>query len=458
MKPAILSSLVLIALAAKVPAATNIVGDPAVLRLWREPAFQRAFLGSYGVNAEIEPPATPAERVTIGTVLPMMSVDLAKAAAFLAPLVKPESSALLDYTLANIYFQQDKLDRAMVRFRMAVTKFPSFRRAWRNLGLIYTRKGQFESAARAFTTALSLGGGDAYLFGLLAYAYAGQQDHMAAEAAYRNALMLQPDSMEWRMGLCRAVFKQGKFEEAAALLDAVIARQPDRAEFWVLQANAYVGMKKALRAAENLEILALLEKATPETLQMLGDIYVNEQLPSLAAGAYGQALRADAGTESKPGRHIQNVETLAARGALAEADALRAAVMEKFGTNLNAQAQGLLLRVQARLAMSQGRGATAVQAMEEALKLDPLDGELLLLLARHYADAGEPEKAYLYCERAAGIEKCEADARLRHAQVLVKNGRHQDAVPLLKRAQELRPREDVARYLEQVERIARAKN
>ena len=35
-------------------------------------------------------------------------------------------------------------------------------------------------------------------------------------------------------------------------------------------------------------------------------------------------------------------------------------------------------------------------------------------------------------------------------------GKNSDASPLLRRAQDARPREDVARYLEQVERMARA--
>jgi tetratricopeptide (TPR) repeat protein len=458
MKIALFQVMMLTALAATASANTNIVADPMLMRLWKEPAFQRAFLGSYGMNAEVEPSATSAERELMSQLLPMMSANLGKAAAFLKPQVKPESSALLDYTLGNIYFQQDRLDKAIVHFRMAVAKYPSFRRAWRNLGLIYTRNSHFEDSIRAFTTAISLGGADAYLFGLLAYAYAAQQDYPAAEAAYRNALVFQPDSMEWRMGLCRAAFKQGKFEEAASLLEAMIIRQPDRAEFWILQANAYVGMKKTLKAADNLVVVAMLGKATPETLQMLGDIYVSEQLPALAAEAYGQALRADAGGAFKPDRHVQNVETLAGRGALAEADALRQSVVETAGTNLSAQAQGRLLRIQAKVAISKGQGTSAAQVLEEALKLNPLDGDVLMLLAQYYAGAGETEKACLYYERAAGIERYEADARLRQAQCLVKNNRYQEAAPLLKRVQELRPREDVARYLEQVERLARAKN
>jgi Flp pilus assembly protein TadD len=191
---------------------------------------------------------------------------------------------------------------------------------------------------------------------------------------------------------------------------------------------------------------------------MLGDLYVSDQLPSLAADAYGRALRADTGASSKVERHVQNVDMLAARGAFAEADALRQAVMQTFGTNMNAQAQSRLLLIQAKTAVARGQGAAAAQPLEDALKLDPLDGQVLMLLGQHYTGAGQTEKACLYYERAAGIEKYEADARLRHAQCLVKASRYSDALPLLKRVQEIRPREEVARYVEQVERMARAKN
>jgi hypothetical protein len=41
--------------------------------------------------------------------------------------------------------------------------------------------------------------------------------------------------------------------------------------------------------------------------------------------------------------------------------------------------------------------------------------------------------------------------------VLVGLARYADAVPLLRRSQEIKPRDDIARYLEQVERNAKAK-
>ena len=77
-------------------------------------------------------------------------------------------------------------------------------------------------------------------------------------------------------------------------------------------------------------------------------------------------------------------------------------------------------------------------------------------LGQHYEREGDRERAIFYYERAMNIEDFEADATLRKAQVLVADSKYTEAVPLLKRAQELDPRDNVARYLEQVERIARS--
>ncbi len=68
---------------------------------------------------------------------------------------------------------------------------------------------------------------------------------------------------------------------------------------------------------------------------------------------------------------------------------------------------------------------------------------------------GDLEKAIFYYERAASIEKYEADAKLRHAQVLVNQSKYAEALPLLRRAQLLEPRENIQEFLEQVERIAK---
>ena len=437
--------------------------------IWNDPVFQKQFIGSYGINSEIEPRVMPDEVTIIEKIRPLMEKDLPKAEATLKRQIKPESSAVLDCLLAGICFQQDKMAEALENYRKAVTKFPSFRRAWRNLGLIYVRDGKHDDAISAFTKMIELGGGDAYSFGLLGYAYEARQDYQAAEVAYRNALLLQPDNAQWRIGLTRSALKQKKYEDAVTLLEVLIGRNPDQAAFWLLQAQAYLGMKQPLKAAEDLEAVDRLGKATVDSLYTLGDIYVNESLMDLAVRAYGRAMDAD--PNQPVARPLRSAEALATRGALAQARQVATHLQEGRGKGSPTQNSALgspmqmpepdlrkLLKLQARLSMAEGgSSAEAAAVLEDIVKLDPLDGEALMLLGQHYSRQNEPDRAIFYYERAESLEAFEVNAKIRHAQVLVGLRRYTEAVPLLRRAQELKPREDVQRYLEQVERIAKSR-
>src|SRR5882672_1603819 len=232
-----------------------------IAAIWNDPTFQKQFIGAYGINADIEPRVTPDEVKILEKLRPLMATDLPKAETTLIKAMKPDCSAILDFTLGGIQFQQDRMAEALASYQKAVTKFPSFRRAWRNVGLINARNGKFDDAIHSFTRMIELGGGDSYSYGLLGFAYASKQDYQAAEVAYRNALLLQPENAEWRLGLTRCVFKQNKYEDAAALLDVLIERYPDNADFWMLQAQTYLGMKLPLKAAENLEAVDRLGKS-----------------------------------------------------------------------------------------------------------------------------------------------------------------------------------------------------
>ena len=438
-------------------AETNASSSTAALAaLWKDPTFQKQFVGSYGISAELEPRVTPEEVALLERVRPLIASDLHKAAQMLEHEIKPDSSAILDFNLGSIYFQQDQMDKALRRYRKAADKFPSFRRAYRNLGIIHVRNGKFDDAITSFTRMIELGGGDAYSYGLLAFAYAAKEDYMAAEAAYRSALLLQPDNTEWRLGLTRCVFKQQKFEDAIALLDVLIQRYPEKSEFWLLQANAYLGLKKPLKAAVNLECLDRMGKATSENMMLLGDLYLGEDLLDLAAQAYCLGLSAE--PPLPLARVIRCTQQLSAKGAFSQAKYVNARLRAVRGKTLEPADRAQLAKLDARIAMAQGEeGPELVKALEETLKLNPLDGDALILMAQYFGRKNEPERAILNYERAAEIPEFEVQAKTRQAQLLVSLGRFNDALPLLRRVQEVKPREEIARYLEQIERIARSK-
>jgi tetratricopeptide (TPR) repeat protein len=426
------------------------------LAIWSDPRFKRHFVESYQSETEVEPTVTVVERDVMQDVLDFMSSDQQeRAVALLEKSRGRAGSAVFDFTLANIYFQQESLEEASEAYQVAVDKFPKFRRAWKNLGLIHVRQEDWEKAAKAFTRVVELGGSDAITFGLLGYSYSNMEKDLEAEAAYRMAILLDPVTMDWKMGLARSLFKLKRYADAVALCDSLIGDHPDRPELWLLQANAFIGLGQPLRAAENYELVDRLGGSTPQTLNMLGDIYINEEIYEMALDSYVRAMEMN--PEGSPDRALRAAQVFIARGALDETRTLVDRIESVYATALSDDDRVAVLKLRARLAVAEGAGEEEVKVLEQIVELDPLDGEALLLLGRHSDRNGDSEQAIFYYERAASLEAFEADAKVAHAQLLVRQGKYRDAIPMLERAQMLEPRENVQEYLEQVERAAKSR-
>ena len=438
------------------------VTQATVQAMWSDASFQKHFLAGYGVASDVEPRLNEDESAILEEILPLMATDLPAAERTLKSRMEPDCSARLDFVLGGIQMQQamqsspERMQDALDTHRRAIHKFPNYRRAWSNLGLIHARLGNHDETIRSFTKMIELGGANAWSYGVLGFAYTAKQDFQPAEAAFRNALLLEPENSQWRLGLAQCVVKQQKFEDAAALLDVLIAQSPANADFWLLQAHTFLGMKKFLRAAENLEVIDRLGKAKPDSAFTLGDIYLTENLVEMATRAY---LRAVALDDEQPGsKPLQAAEALANRGATTNARAVLGKIRDSMLKGLADADRRRLLKLEARCSMADGDASPeTVKILEEIVAMDPLDGEALLMLGKHFARTNEPDRAIFWYERAASLESFEAEAKIRHAQILAAQGRYADAVPLLRRAQQVKPREEVARYLEQVERNARSR-
>ena len=242
-----------------------------------------------------------------------------------------------------------------------------------------------------------------------------------------------------------------RYADAASFLGNLIEAEPNRVDLWLLQANAYIGLGQPMKAAENFQLVDSMGGSTADSLGMLADIYVNEELFEVAAAAYLGAL--DLAGEAGVAKALRAAKVLAARSHLEGAVALLDR-LEAQGGLATAERKDLL-KLRARIAVAGGAGEEEARVLREIVELDPLDGEALILLGQHSQRGGDPEQAIFYFERAAGIEEFEADAKVRHAQALVAQGRYAEALPLLERSLALEPRTHVQEYLDQVQRVAK---
>ncbi|HVS19136.1 MAG TPA: tetratricopeptide repeat protein, partial [Planctomycetota bacterium] len=287
----------------------------AVLEMMRDPAFAQRFAESWLSETDIEPRVGMLEREVYQAVLLAVSEDdLPRAFELLGAQTGPEGNALFDYTEGNLRFTAEDFEVAAEAYERAVAKHPKYRRAWLNLGQVKARLGDFEGAVDALGHVVSLGGADSTIYALMGIALSSRQDYLAAESAFRMAMLLDPASKDWRMGLTECLFKQERFADAVAMCESLLRAEPERSEVWMLQANAYARMGQTRKAAENLEVLHGLGKGTVDTFNLLGDIYTNEQLFELARENYISALRAAPDTDGP--RAVRAARDLAARGAL----------------------------------------------------------------------------------------------------------------------------------------------
>lgn len=422
------------------------------LNIWRSERFRQFFTDSYLAETEVEPPITEGNRKLIQDVAELMSEERKDEALEVILEENPDGAVpTLDFFAANIYYEQDRIEDAIPHLEKATEQYPRFQRAWQQLGVFHFRLGNNAEAIRPLTRAIALGAGDGLLMGMLGFAYFNTGNSLSAESAFRQAVLLDPDTIEWKMGLAYSLLKQARYGEASALCSALIDEQPDKAELWLLQANAYIGLNQPLKAAENYEMVDRLDGSTFVSLATLGDIYVNENLFDLAVAAHLKSLSLDA--EAPLDRALRAAGSLSRWSANDEVKALAQGIEDLRGERLTDTQRKELLRLRAAVALAEGAGDEEAAVLQEIVRLDPLDGQALILLGRHAERGGEVERAAAYFERAADLEDHEVDALIAHGQLLVRNGQPAEALPLLERAQGLEHREHVQSYLEEVQRV-----
>lgn len=440
-------------------AATVTAADAAAqqLAIWRDPLFQQRFAESYLSELDIEPdPLTEDEHEAMQEVLQLRADNrIEQAIELMRDRATDTANAVFDLTLAKLLLERERMDEATAAYETAVRKHPKFRRAWNDLGLIHYRQGNHTAASQAFGKVVELGGASPMVYGLLGFALANLDDPLGAESAFRMAAMLEPQTIDWRMGLAHSLLKQRRFAEAASLFGALIEGNPERADLWTRQAQAYLGMNETTKAAENLELVDRLGQSTAESLDTLGNIYVNGELFDLAASAYERAVE-KAGEVGLP-IALRAAKAFGARSAVPETERMLALIDGMPAERLDAATRKDVLWLRAKLAIVAGGGEQEAVVLRDIVAMDPLDGDALIKLGQYHARNGEIEEAVLQYERAAGIDGFEADAKVRHAQLLVGQGKFGEALPLLRRAQALQPREHIQQYMEQVERAAQGR-
>jgi tetratricopeptide (TPR) repeat protein len=428
--------------------------DAESLAIWRDPEFNRRFTESYLSETDVEPKVQDKDRENLQRLQQLRREDRIDEAISLVETVRgKDSSPVFDYILGNLYYEKNRLEDAASALKVATARFPKFRRAWKQLGVVYFRLEQYHLAIKSLTRASELGAADATTYGLLGFSHQADGNPISAEAAYRMAILLAPDTLDWKRGLAQSFFNQQRYAEAAAVCESLLEKNPDDVALWEMQANAYIGMDQPLKAAYSFEMVDSMGKSSFEILATLGDIYINQQRYEVGLDAYLRALKKF--PDAAPDKPIHAARVLAARGAQQETQTLLARIEEVHGQDLKKDQRRDLLMLQARTAILQDQGGKHEELLLRVIELNPMDGQAMITLGRYYRKQDKISKAIHYYTEAAGIEEFEADAKLRLAELYVGQREYDKAIPLLKQSLAKKNRPEVQQFLERVERFAR---
>ena len=413
-----------------------------------------AFGQSSPAHNPFEPTVTREESARLAVAMDVAATNSAQAIQMLSGDRVPVSSPALDFAIGNLHFQDERLEEAAAAYRAAIEKLPKFRAAIMNLGRVYLLQERTPDAIGLYQRLVTDGQADADILLLLGHALLMEDAPVSAETAYRQSLLLRPQHSDAMLGLAKALLLQERHPEGLAMVGEILKRDPTHRELWALRANAFLSMGKVAEAMQAIENARRLGRADADMLATLGDLLLNRDQAEDALRAYEAAF---AGGEPSPERLLRAVEgflmtgdTDGAATMIARAEEARRAGPERFGD----KQQATLLRLQAEWAQQTGKVEDAMALCEDVLKLDPLDGRTLLVLAHLQQEAGRLEDAVMTCERAARVKGFEADALVRQAQIEVRRERYARAAELLESAQVYQNQPHVGRYLNQVRRMA----
>jgi tetratricopeptide (TPR) repeat protein len=399
---------------------------------------------------EREPEMTEEEYALYQKVVTMLSSNPDFALKLLEAMMsdKDQPSPAFRFILGNAYYAAGMNDKSEANYRSAVTSYPTFLRAWINLGILYYSTGRYAEAVPCFSKAVVLGDRDSTTFGLLGYSLQKQGDLVSAEMAYMQALSGDPSNTFWKEGLLEICIDGKQFTRAESLVKNLIKEQPSDTRYWLTYANILLAEGRKLEATVLLETAAGTGVANVEELTMLGDLYAEQNLVPEAAEIYRRILTPSNAVGEQKLLHY--TEVLISAGRLD--DAQRVLGMLKPET---ASRGGVdVLQTRADLLAAQRKWPEERRVIDDLLKIAPLNGRALISLGRAYVAEDDVARATLAFEAAYGITGSTYVASLELANIEIKNRHYTKSVEYLQRALSIEKTDAVQDFLVRVKTLA----
>jgi predicted Zn-dependent protease len=399
---------------------------------------------------EREPEMTEEEYALYQKVVTMLAANPEFALKLLEAMItdKEPPSPAFEFILGNAYYAAGVNDKAEANYRSAVKRYPTFLRAWVNLGVLYYATERFGEAIPCFSKAVTLGDRDSSTFGLLGYCLEKEGNVVSAEMAYMQALSGDTSNADWKEGLLRICIEAKQFARAESLVKNLIKEHPAESRYWLAYANILLSDNRKLEATVLLETAEGAGIANMQETSLLGDLYADQDLVPEAARIYRKVLAASPEVGGQKLLHYAQV--LIASGSLDEAQGVLAGLKSDPKSDFELE----LLQTRADLLAAQTRWPEARKQIEALLALAPLNGRALLSLGSAYAAEGDIPRATLAFESAVRVPAAAYVASLELANIELQNRHYSKSEDYLRKALSIQKTDAVEDYLARVKTLA----
>ena len=382
----------------------------------------------------IEPKLAQKDHALFNKVSPLLNDQPTQAIALIRASDQETHSPIFDFWLGHLLLAQDQKESAEAALKHCLTKFPNFRKAHRTLANLFAQKGDIKQARHHALKVIELGGANGSAYGLLAYTHFESGNFQSALSSYRMAIMFKPDHLSYRKGELYSLAELQQHEAVISLCEELLELEPNQKQYWMLQVNAHLQLSRPLEAITLLEILQNKGLAQKAELEMLGQLYFNQELFAEAVNQFDAAMRAGASFKT----FIQPLNVLISQSHHKIAQQLLTATQRYFPREtLASQERWLLAEVQ--LLLISGSEDEAEKRCRQLLDRWPTSESGLMTLASHLNKKGNKDEARFFYERAAQFEKVQLQAWRELGRLAWQDGDAKSAVLWLEKVDELQP-------------------
>lgn len=179
---------------------------------------------------------------------------------------QPQTAALANLKVGNVYMAQGKFANAQVAFERAVALNPGSAESHNNLGEALGELKQYQRALESFTRAASLDPKLPKAKYNQAVSYSRMGNLRYSEFVFRNLIKTNPNYGLAYDGLAVTLSRAGRAKEAIAFHEKAISLDPNEPSYYFNCAISYLMLKDIPKALEQQEKLKTINPAVADRL------------------------------------------------------------------------------------------------------------------------------------------------------------------------------------------------